>query len=453
MDCPKQDPIAFDETGNSLIEAAKNQISTTTAIWDHIVSSVDLKKANWENTVLPIIQDENRRLCAARYLGFYKSTSPDAALRAASNAATGLFDDAEVELCGRSDMFALIGVVRDQLTTETSSRDPEPRYYLEKMHRKFIQSGCGIDNADTKATFMQCQRRIKNIERECNKNHHDESTRVCFSRDELAGVPESFLAQLTTDEQGIWVSTKVAQSGKILRDATKEATRKKMFYAIQNRMPDNIGLFRELILLRDKAARILGYSNHAAMRIGDKMMRSPEAVTSMLQDLEARLVPEGAKDVEKLLEIKQADLTGTGDEAMTAHSNRVFLWDLPYLAHIHEQQEKSVAIDISDYYELHHTLDRLLGIFHHLFGVHFRDVTPEDQKELGAGKPLVWYEDVLMYAVWDTREGVVGDNFMGYAYLDLHPRQGKYTHSGHYSLQPVSKKAPSARSWYSLFEF
>ncbi|KAG8162406.1 hypothetical protein KVR01_008171 [Diaporthe batatas] len=440
MGLPTQTPIAFDATESSLIEAAKNHIATTKALWDQVVSSVDPKSANWENVIVPIIEDENKRVSATRYLGFYKSTSPDASLRAASNTASGLLDDAEVELYGRTDMFALIDAVRDHIAAGAAVQDPEPRYYLEKMHRKFIHSGCGINDAGEKAVFMQYQRRIREIERQCNKNHHDESTRVCFSRDELAGVPESFLKQLTTDEQGIWVSTKVAQSGKILSNARKGETRKKMFYSIQNKMPDNIALFRELILLRDKAARLLGYPNHAAMRIGDKMMRSPEAVTSMLQDLEARLVPEGARDVARLLEIKQAEATAAGNLGGSNQTERVFLWDVSYLAQLQDQREKAAAVQVADYFELHHTLDRLLGIFQHLFGVQFKKVTAEEQQELSGGKPLVWDDDVLMYSVWDTREQVTGSTFMGYAYLDLHPRQGKYTHSGHYSLQPVTNR-------------
>lgn len=438
MKLPSQPPIGFDHTAESLLDSAQAQIQTTKYVWDHLVATVDLKTAKWDNTILPIIQDENRKLSASRYLCFYKSTSPDENLRNASNAVSGLFDDAEMELYGRPDMFALVDVVKNNLATDAVAQDAESRYYLEKLHRKFTQNGCGLEDVDAKARFMQCQRRIKEIERQCNKNHHDESTKVFFTPDDLVGVPESFLSRLTSDEGGFWVSTKVAQSSPILRQAKKESTRKKIFYAIQNKMPANIPLFRELILLRDEAARLLGYPNHAALRIRDKMMGSPEAVSSMLQDIEAGLVPEGAKDVSRLLEIKRAEAVTTGELDAEEHPEHVFLWDVSYLAHIQDQQEKSTVVDVTEYYELHHTLQKLLGIFKHIFGVEFLKISSEEQVQLGAGKPLVWHNDVLMYAVWDRREDLNVDAFLGYAYLDLHPRQGKYTHSGHYSLQPVS---------------
>jgi len=40
-----------------------------------------------------------------------------------------------------------------------------------------------------------------------------------------------------------------------------------------------------------------------------------------------------------------------------------------------------------------------------------------------------------MYSVWDVDGS--NEEFLGYAYLDFFPRDGKYTHRGCYSLQQV----------------
>jgi metallopeptidase MepB len=70
-----------------------------------------------------------------------------------------------------------------------------------------------------------------------------------------------------------------------------------------------------------------------------------------------------------------------------------------------------------------------------MFDVRFNHITAERQKELGDNMPVLWHEDVMMFAVWDNS---TSGHFMGYAYFDFYPREGKYTHAGHYSLQPVS---------------
>ena len=54
----------------------------------------------------------------------------------------------------------------------------------------------------------------------------------------------------------------------------------------------------------------------------------------------------------------------------------------------------------------------------------------------GTGKAddISWHEDVKIFSVWDD-EGE-GGGFVGYLYLDLHPRPGKYGHAANFSLQP-----------------
>jgi metallopeptidase MepB len=47
---------------------------------------------------------------------------------------------------------------------------------------------------------------------------------------------------------------------------------------------------------------------------------------------------------------------------------------------------------------------------------------------------ISWHEDVKIFSVWDD-EGE-GGSFVGYLYLDLHPRPGKYGHAANFSLQP-----------------
>lgn len=61
-----------------------------------------------------------------------------------------------------------------------------------------------------------------------------------------------------------------------------------------------------------------------------------------------------------------------------------------------------------------------------MFEMGFEQIIPEQQLELGTWMPFVWHEDIQLYAVWDTSEE--SHDFLGYAYFDLFPREGKYGH-------------------------
>ena len=58
----------------------------------------------------------------------------------------------------------------------------------------------------------------------------------------------------------------------------------------------NVPLFKEAVVLRDEAARLLGYPNHAALRIEDKMAKTPKTVDDFLGDL-ADLQPRARRPV------------------------------------------------------------------------------------------------------------------------------------------------------------
>lgn len=103
-------------------------------------------------------------------------------------------------------------------------------------------------------------------------------------------------------------------------------------------------------------------------------------------------------------------------------------------------EEMEFSIDenkIAEYFPLQSTVEGMLNIFEKLFGFVFVEITGEDRAKLsttGQADDISWHEDVKIFSVWDD-EGE-GGGFVGYLYLDLHPRIGKYGHAANFSIQP-----------------
>lgn len=102
--------------------------------------------------------------------------------------------------------------------------------------------------------------------------------------------------------------------------------------------------------------------------------------------------------------------------------------------------EKEFSLDqeaIAEYFPLETTIRGMLQIFEELFGLVFVQITGAERdaiSETGKGEDIVWHPDVQVFSVWDD-EGE-GSGFVGYLYLDLHPRDGKYGHAANFNLQP-----------------
>lgn len=274
---PCQPPIFFDASASSLLEGAQKLVGQTKSVWDKIVAHVQHpRNATFTNTVLPIALDENAS--TARLLRFYASTSPSKELRDASNAATKILSDADVDLYSRTDVFVLVDAVLNKIDAamgEHAHLDDQSKYYVRKLHRKMHQNGYGLGDSDpaAKEAFEQINKRVQELVRQCTADLDQDPSGIWLSLEELEGVPERHISTLREQTRGmisaseleedhpaekIWVKTKPPHPNKVLAHAKSEATRKKIYYAIKNRLPENIALFRELVLARDTLARMLG---------------------------------------------------------------------------------------------------------------------------------------------------------------------------------------------------
>lgn len=398
---------------------------------------VKANKPAFAHVNLPMAQDDNRMALETHIIGFYNAVSTNKALRDASSEAEQLLDDFGIESSMREDVFQLV----DQVLKNKEQLDPESQRLLEKDHKSFIRNGLSLPAGEKRDRFKAIKQRLSQISIAFSKNLNEENGGLWFTLEELDGVPEdvtSGLAKGEGENEGkVLLTFKYPDLFPTLKYATNAETRKKVFLENENKCPENVALFREAILLRDEAARILGYKNHAQFRIEDKMAKTTETVDEFLGDLRKRLAPGGKAEIEKLMKLKEAD---TKERGLTGElAERYYLWDHRYYDRL--MLEKDYQLDhqvIAEYFPLQTSIQGMLKIFEDLFGLVFVEIVGEEDRaalaEGGKASDIVWHEEVQIFSVWDD-EGE-GGGFVGYLYLDLFPRDGKYGHAANFNLQP-----------------
>ncbi|KAK7927337.1 hypothetical protein PG985_004335 [Apiospora marii] len=445
---PPQAPPTFTGTKDSIASQAKALCDTTRSVLDKVVAQVPVEKATFASVLKPMAEDEDQSALNGRILGFYQYVSADADLRNASTEAEKIMDDFAIECNMRDDVFQLVDAVFKNIKSE-SNLDSESLRLLEKEHKNYIKNGLGLPKGPQRDRFKEIKKRLSQISIQFQKNLNEENGGVWFTKEELDGVPADVVEGLekgTGENEGkVRLSFKYPDLFPTLKFAKNPETRRKVFIANENKVNDNLPLFKETIVLRDEAARMLGYPNHAALRIEDKMAKTTDTVNTFLSDLRQRLTAGGEKERKHLLELKKKDEESRGLKP----DGKYYLWDHRYYDRMMIEQEYSIdETKIAEYFPLSNTVKGMLKIFEELFGLAFVQLSKEERAKIsptGKAEDIVWHEDVIVYSVWDDNSE--GNGFVGYLYLDLHPRQGKYGHAANFNLQPGFVQTDGSRHY------
>lgn len=425
---PPQAIPLFTGTSSSIIENAIRLIETSRKVQDRIVKDVQPEEANFANVLLPLAHAKNAMAREAHVLGFYKEVSMDSELRDTSGNAKKLFDDFATETAMREDLYILV----DAVFKKSKDLDHESRRLLEKEHKDCIQNGLSIPAGTKRDRFKDIKMRLNEVTRAFRENLIDENGGVWFLLDELEGVPEDVISGLEKgkgeNERELRVTFEIPHFSPTMRYVNKDETRKRLYIAYQNKCNQNVPLFKGTMILRHEAATLLGYPDHAAFRLEDKMAKTPENVNAFLNDLLTKITPYGHNEIEKLKQLRKSDLEYRDEDS----DGKLHIWDYAFYTRLMLQKQYFVdQQEIAEYFPLQTTISGMLDMFQQLFRLIYVEIDGDEKKK----REIVWQEDVQLFSVWDDAEE--GGSFVGYLYLDLYTRRGKYGRMANFNLRPV----------------
>lgn len=440
---PPEAPPNFNVSPNVLIENTKGMLERSRKLQD-LVASYQPVNATFANVLLPLAADEDQTSTLRRLYKFLGTTSPSADLREASNTSEVLITSFEAETFTREDLFQVI----DAVAQKGEDIDPESQNYLETKHRAFIKNGLQIEAGPKRVRFAEIRRELQELKIAYEKSLNANSG-LWLTVGDLDGFPSEMLAALKVGEMGtanegkVWLPLKRSYLDVALRHVTVSDTRRSAYVANDNRCLDNVPRLKRTILLRDEAARLLGYQNHAASKLEENMTRPTEKVHEFICDVRERLGPSARKDLEALLTLKRQrrSLDSADEEVSKLHA-----WDYPFYTHLLKVNNHSFDQKIfSEYFVLEHTLEGMMATFSHLFSLQFHEIHKEHYTQFGSDHLMTWHPDVSVFSVWNADENGRSGEFSGYLYLDLFPRDKKYNHAGHYALSPVPSSSQIVR--------
>ncbi len=401
----------FSEFAPDFVAPAMSElIADVRAVAEQVVA--DEGDPTWEGFVVPIDDSIERLRRAWGQVAHLNAVSNTPELRTVYNEnlpqVTQLFTDlAQNE--GLHDRYKAL-----KATPAFSELSDAQRKYVDNELRDFRLGGADLASGD-KAQFKKNAQRLAELSSKFNDNVLDATNAfelVVTERSELSGIPDDVLdaAAMAAQEDGNsgWKFTLHAPSYlPVMQYAENRELRERMYRAFATRasefgLPerDNTPLIAEILALRRRQARLLGYEDYSQVSLESKMADSAQQVHEFLSELAARARPYAQRDLDELQEFAKRELGLTSIEP----------WDLGYASEkLRLERYAFSSQEVKRYFPEHKVLEGMFGVVQALYGVHIEaDDAPR------------WNEGVRFYSIRDDKGELIGQ-----FYADLYARSTK----------------------------
>ncbi len=370
----------------------------------------------FENTLGALDVLGARFFDSARPTSFLKEVSPDPAVREIGNAASLAMGDWWIEVGRHPGLYRAVQAFADTKPKLT----PIQQRLLAVTLRDFRREGMALSE-EQRALLTEYDKELNELELEFSTNIAKDRTNILATKDELAGLDEEFLGTLERVGDLYVIEMKGPTITPIFQRCEVPATRMKVGLAYARRAPDNVAVLEKILVLRSKKAHVLGYPTIAHYVTETRMSKTPENVMAFYDDLRPKLRKKALIDLAELTEAKR---TATGDPAATFEP-----WDFSYYLEWLKREKYAVDAQVlRDYFSLDRVTEGLFGITQSIYGVRYEEITKDAEQRVGMA---AWHPDVKLFEVTDVASGEV----LGHFFIDLHPREGKYTHAAQFPLR------------------
>ena len=369
----------------------------------------------FENTIMGYERAFDNYGNALGMSGFLSYVSTDKQFRDAANDLQMQISQYMVDVATRRDVYKAI-----REYTDTNPRlDPVQAKLVKEMLIGFKNSGMDLNDADLEK-FKALNKEKAEYIIKFDKNIQEYKDPLAVTQEQLRGLGEDYIQKLSkTDDGKYLVTLDYPDYVPFMQNADDEQARKELEFKFNRRGgQENVELLEKTLTLRGEIARLLGYKNHAELRLEDRMAKNPKTVMAFLKDLQKKLKPLGKKEDKEMIAYKNSK---TGKNSRTLYS-----WESGYWSNKFRKENLELDSEkIKEYFPSQVVIDGMLDLFGGVFGITFEPVDIP-----------VWHPDVKAFKIKDKASG----ELVAYFYMDLYPREGKYKHAACFGLVEGEEK-------------
>ena len=368
----------------------------------------------FENTILALERSDRTLDRVASLYGVYTSTMNDDPMQAVEREMAPKLAAFFDQVIQNSRLFARVAAVyeiRDRLQLT-----PEQRRLLWRHYTTFARAGAKLDDAG-KRKLSEYNQRLAELFTTFSQNvlAEEGSQMVLIGREQdLAGLPVSLregaaAAAASRGKPGQWAILNTRSSvDPFLTYSSRRDLREKVWRMFTSRgdngdAHDNNRVISEILQLRAKRAKLLGYPTHAHWRLEDAMAKTPERAMGLMEAVWKPAVARVHQEVADMQAIADKEKAGI----------RIAPWDYHYYAEkVRKAKYDLDENEVKPYLQLEKLREGMFWVAGELFGFRFTQITD--------GSVPVYHPDVRVWEVTDSK-----GRHVGLWFFDPYARPGK----------------------------
>lgn len=311
--------------------------------------------------------------------------------------------------------------------------DPQERSYRDWLIEQFEDAGATLPG-DARLRAKALHDELNALSLRFQRNVNDSDVTVTLAPPEVEGLGEDWRNARQRDADGNYlVGMDYPSFVPFMESAVDAEARRRVWTEFQNRAGQaNLELMDRALVVRSQLAQIYGYPDYATFALRRKMAGSPEAVAGFLQSVKSAVDEVEGRELDALRHEKLALIAdGRGEEDLAAADVRLERWDVAFL----QQRLKRARYELDTealraYFPTGAAVRFVMHVAEKLYGIRFV-----------ARSVPAWHEDVRYYEVFDADAPDPRGQALGAVYLDLYPRNGKFSHAAVFGVRRGSTLA------------
>ena len=398
--------IDYSNLTASAIDDIKNNYIKS---YDQIVNAMlELPNGNltWANLVQPLIDLDNSYISYA--ILEMKDFYTDETIREKCNDVFTEFLSWSIEQSMRKDIYAKYKSYADNVyDSESVNLTQEQKSYFSHLIENYKLAG--MDLSDEKfERVKEIKKTISELCSEFSMNLCNENYSELVDKANLIGLPDKYIEERTQPDGLVKVTLKYPDYVPIMEYASNRDIRKHFCTLYKSIcVGENTPIISKVFALRAELAKLFGFENYSDYKLVQSMAESSGAVNKFLSEL-----------LDKVSPLLDADLATLSKLASVDGINEITMYDVAYYSRIYVESTCNFdKEELKKYFPVDKVISGAFEIYQQLLGYNFDQVTGDESK--------FWHPDVELYQVTDSETSET----VGYFYLDLYPREGKYSHA------------------------